>query len=686
MVGFARVGFCLLFFIGSIYAAPSALEQCENSYLGDWYGFEMMCKNAVREAPSNIATMLTKSVNISQDVTDEAKEVPLRLAQFGRHYYPYNQAILSYLSGALFNLRPTSPASIRAALDNAYQSRPSKINSEAHIDQLRRNEESLKISSEYMRKSKTQSAYEAQAIVWARSCARGGVVRVGAIDLCEELAQWFPHPVPQLVFSKVICDAKPDEPACSSGYRRLRMDSPVRRRFFEETVRIATDASNDSRFVGMLSGSTLPLWPTLLEAAIDGFGSSDREVGARSVGFSDLKMREDIITNTTIVRTAIPGLEHQYRLHVWDGDHCPISRSILSSRTWEASMTQQLLLLIRILQRHAKEHWSGHLEDMPAVRFIDVGANIGYYTLMAASTGCDVQAVEPVRLNHDLLLSSAELNPWLADRLTVYKAAVGAPETLGESVCLASLGNVNAASSYAVRESERDNVFADAPCLDSVSLTTIDLLLRGAQPKPFRLPFLHALSAMDLPVVHEADPFATPTPKLYTNQFVPRGRQEASGSFSDRFDALEEDRVNGGRFSWGTQDAPTMVKMDIEGYETFALRGMTQTLKGSRPCFLLLEYGRFHMQRTGVDFDEQFRILLGQGYRAFLLEEFTWLSEDPVQARLQAEVPARADEAIAVNVLFVYRDFGEGVCMGVYDTAVGYFGTEEAGDPSEVEG
>ncbi len=56
--------------------------------------------------------------------------------------------------------------------------------------------------------------------------------------------------------------------------------------------------------------------------------------------------------------------------------------------------------------------------------FVDVGANLGYFSLMAASLGYTVVSFEPMSRNARKLARSVERNGW-NDRVTLYQNAVG---------------------------------------------------------------------------------------------------------------------------------------------------------------------------------------------------------------------------------------------------------------------
>jgi FkbM family methyltransferase len=60
------------------------------------------------------------------------------------------------------------------------------------------------------------------------------------------------------------------------------------------------------------------------------------------------------------------------------------------------------------------------------------------------------------------------------------------------------------------------------------------------------------------------------------------------------------------------------MKMDIEGFEVRALRGMMETLRRYRPA-IITEVSEHHLRRAGASSREMFELLRGEGYRAYLL-------------------------------------------------------------------
>ena len=57
--------------------------------------------------------------------------------------------------------------------------------------------------------------------------------------------------------------------------------------------------------------------------------------------------------------------------------------------------------------------------------FLDVGANVGTYSLLAASLGTDTHAFEPSVIEYEIAVEMGELNPNLKDRIKYNNVAVG---------------------------------------------------------------------------------------------------------------------------------------------------------------------------------------------------------------------------------------------------------------------
>ena len=101
--------------------------------------------------------------------------------------------------------------------------------------------------------------------------------------------------------------------------------------------------------------------------------------------------------------------------------------------------------------------------------FVDVGANIGYFSMLAArQKACRVLAIEPTPVTYDMLRRNIEHNLF-ADVIEPLNIALGDKECTAKFVC--SLGPKNHI------EYEIDNVHRNLPTID-VNVTTLDSLLK----------------------------------------------------------------------------------------------------------------------------------------------------------------------------------------------------------------
>jgi FkbM family methyltransferase len=108
--------------------------------------------------------------------------------------------------------------------------------------------------------------------------------------------------------------------------------------------------------------------------------------------------------------------------------------------------------------------WLGALR--PGDLFVDVGANIGIYTLLIASHGCDVIAVEPARDARRLLEVNLGLN---GRKATIVPAALG--RVPGQGALTAELGSMN----YLVPNATEPE--APGEPVTEVAVTTLDDVL-----------------------------------------------------------------------------------------------------------------------------------------------------------------------------------------------------------------
>jgi FkbM family methyltransferase len=172
------------------------------------------------------------------------------------------------------------------------------------------------------------------------------------------------------------------------------------------------------------------------------------------------------------VSLCIPELPRALQLYVHgDNDQC-ISRRIREQGIWEPIETSLVLRWLR-----------------PGDVFVDVGANIGYFSLLAASVVGPQGAVfafEPDPDNYRLLLANAKLNQ-LAERLTAIEAALSDAD--GEGRLYLSADNLGDHQLYAGDEHRRSvpiRLLRGGPFLAD-RLARIDLLKIDTQGSEYQV-------------------------------------------------------------------------------------------------------------------------------------------------------------------------------------------------------
>ncbi len=109
-----------------------------------------------------------------------------------------------------------------------------------------------------------------------------------------------------------------------------------------------------------------------------------------------------------------------------------VSTFITSHGDWEMDKVQAL---VQVMQAFSHQY-NMSLDQLTVV---DIGANIGWYTLQLASIGVNVIAIEPFPSNVHLIRQSLCLNPHLAQRVVVLPTALSA--TNGHTCVLYSPDN-----------------------------------------------------------------------------------------------------------------------------------------------------------------------------------------------------------------------------------------------------
>jgi FkbM family methyltransferase len=116
------------------------------------------------------------------------------------------------------------------------------------------------------------------------------------------------------------------------------------------------------------------------------------------------------------------------RLATYSGTEDIVSHALHVTGRWEHVTLSNLLEVLNSAKSRGKRSV-----------LMDVGANVGYFTIFAASLGHHVLAYEAFQSNVDLILLSVCLNPDLRRRVTVFHAALS--DTRKECVLLSGPQN-----------------------------------------------------------------------------------------------------------------------------------------------------------------------------------------------------------------------------------------------------
>lgn len=191
------------------------------------------------------------------------------------------------------------------------------------------------------------------------------------------------------------------------------------------------------------------------------------------------------MNSTQPVPLKISGLATPLRLYVHGEQDRFVSRRIREEGIWEPYETALVLALLQ-----------------PGDVFVDVGANIGYFSVLAASIVGDsgaVHAFEPDPQNYRLLEANAGLND-LRERITAMQA--GLSDQAGQGELFLSEDNLGDHQIYASGETRRalpisllrgSDVLADS--VHRLDLLKVDTQGSELQVMHGLMPLLQALSA-----------------------------------------------------------------------------------------------------------------------------------------------------------------------------------------------
>eukprot|EP00959_Pyramimonas_sp_CCMP1952_P286232 5985523-Pyramimonas_sp.AAC.1 len=84
---------------------------------------------------------------------------------------------------------------------------------------------------------------------------------------------------------------------------------------------------------------------------------------------------------------------------------------------WDSNLGDALI--------RAKEYLPEDIRPFPMTTVMDIGANVGYFGLLAASHGHTVYMFEPMALNRAIVRSSMCMNPEMAERIMLFPYGLG---------------------------------------------------------------------------------------------------------------------------------------------------------------------------------------------------------------------------------------------------------------------
>jgi len=115
------------------------------------------------------------------------------------------------------------------------------------------------------------------------------------------------------------------------------------------------------------------------------------------------------------------------------GDDDIVSKSFATRGYWEVREPEDMI----------PSSMKGKMSLPKKGTLLDIGANIGDYTMLFASKGYNVIAVEPMTRNRAAMQGSLCLNPQFKDRVTIVPAALVAPDEVADKRCVIRSTNYN---------------------------------------------------------------------------------------------------------------------------------------------------------------------------------------------------------------------------------------------------
>ncbi len=231
-------------------------------------------------------------------------------------------------------------------------------------------------------------------------------------------------------------------------------------------------------------------------------------------------------------------------IYVHDPDKCRfISGDILNSGAWERSLVDAFMEISSIIDPEKKEY------------VFDVGANLGFYSIIAGLKGFNVFGFEPMLYNAELFATNIFINK-ISNKVKLIKVAVlDQPQ---ESICVLPANTYN-------------NIFSEQH------------------------------NKGDGQVANPED--------------CEKARKKGASIEMVKVEKIED--ILGDDFKTGDK-CVSSIKIDIEGFEAKALRGANTILTGKcAPCFIAAEHNEFFPGETHQEPRLVFKYLESIGYKPY---------------------------------------------------------------------
>ena len=330
-----------------------------------------------------------------------------------------------------------------------------------------------------------------------------------------------------------------------------------------------------------------------------------------------------------------------FRIFVHPPTECPhVSHNIMASGLWEAQRTRRMHLYMSAAggaaggaggaadrgsnkqteqpeqTKHKDEQRSAAPVpslERPEPVFLDVGANIGWYSLLvAAMTSHSVVAFEPMPYNAELFEASIEANVGASERIHVVRAAAVDPADMVEGDMNGADMTGGDASSKGSKKHPRWCIAPTSTASARAETTVVKGVEEGGEGRRVDVQWVTQEAPSDNrptqmgngQLVRCADILgdANADQQIETHDRAPKRvaqREEDQNSAVVTTIDLEMARLYSTASTAPTPSAANdgaygayvhVGKFDVEGYELSALRGAEKTFLRSPPCVLMVEW------------------------------------------------------------------------------------------------